>query len=198
MKKNQVRGEKGILSLEASIALMAFIIILLVFYSFFVVFEVKNQMAHTLLATANSMALDPYEGKISDSDTFVGLFKDADLFGKVNDWSSKFICQNEWYKDAVIKDDEGNDVISDKFEDAIEERFMAYLAGGGLTSRFAANKILKKYHVQNKMDGLDFSKSRIDGDKLYLTVQYKVDLEYSFFGLGSIEMEHSCCSKLWK
>ena len=66
--------ELGLLSLEASISLTIFIFLMLFMYSFFVVFEARNEMAHLVLSTANSMALDTYSSNTFEKSNSVAKF----------------------------------------------------------------------------------------------------------------------------
>ena len=73
--RKRFKREKGLLSLEACIAVTIFIFMMLFLYSFFVVFEVRNEMGHVTLATANSLSLDEYENDaLGSSDTVGQIF----------------------------------------------------------------------------------------------------------------------------
>ena len=73
--RKRFKREKGLLSLEACIAVTIFIFMMLFLYSFFVVFEVRNEMGHVTLATANSLSLDEYENyALGSSDTVGQIF----------------------------------------------------------------------------------------------------------------------------
>lgn len=79
---------------------------------------------------------------------------------------------------------------------AIEERFIAYLAGGDQTM---AEKICKRYNVVNGLKGINFSKSYLtsSGD-LHIVMEYKMEYEFNVFDLGKVSMRQSACSKIWK
>lgn len=214
---HEVKDEKGALSLEASIVVTIFLFLMLFLYSFFVVFEARNQMAHVLLATTDSMALDPYEsGKYSNSGNVSQLL--YALYGVAGGSDDGFVSTQDWsnitgfgfdetswdgtiYVDgtdsSLLEPDEfGNAATtSTMLKAAIEERFLAYLADGSLER---ANEMLKKYHIRDGWNGLDFSGSKISSGKLYITVQYTLEYEFNVFGLGTLTMQQSACSKIWK
>lgn len=214
----RVKSEKGLLSLEASICLTIFIFLMLYLYSFFVVFEARNEMAHVLLATNNSMTLDIYENdKMGNSGKISAIL--YEIYGNINPNEDGFVSTEQWNQilssdvdgvwngtiyveqthadsDVTEEDDYGKQAqISSVLTNVIKERFVAYLAGGDLGE---ANRILEKYHIVGGIDGLDFSGTHIKSGKLYLSIRYTIEYEFNMFGLGELEMEQSCCSKLWK
>lgn len=179
----------GLLSLEASIAVTIFIFLMLFMYSFFVVFEARNAIGHAVLATTNSLSLDAYGNtKLGDADTVAKIF--YGVYGSAGSNSSEFVDRHLWHKDAVSDDG----ALSGDFENAIRTRFLAYL-GGGSSAR--AEEVLERYHIQNGVEGLDFSNSRTDGTNLYLSVQYTIEYEFQVFNLDVLHMEQKACSKLW-
>lgn len=192
MKKKRC-DERGLLSLEASISLIIFMFLMLFLYSFFVVFETRNEMGHVVLSTANSMALDAYENTIlGDKDKVQGLL--YQLYGHNTNPSGGFTDYRDWYESSTETDEDGNTVLSATFSEAIKSRVVSYLASG---DEELADKKLKKYHIKGGIDGLDFSGSRVSDGRLFLNVKYALEYEYNAFGLGEINFEQSACSKLW-
>lgn len=190
----KIKNEKGLLSLEACIAVTIFIFLMLFLYSFFVVFEVRNEMGHVTLATANSMSLDAYENDtLGESDTIGQIF--YNVYGQATNSQSDFTDFRKWYDDSTVTDENGNVTLSAEFAGAVKARFIAYLTSGDADK---AEEILKRYHVVNGVDGLDFSGSHISDGKLYLSVKYEIEYEFNVFNLGSNKFEHKACSKLWK
>lgn len=214
MKK--IKSEKGLLSLEASIALTIFIFMMLFLYSFFVVFEARNEIAHVLLATTKSMSIDTYANKKfggsgnwsellyqiynitkTDNKGFVSsdMWHDGERLGidKVT-WDGNIYVPST--SENVLEPDEYGNIsaTSTLLESTIRERFIAYLAGG---DKEEANNILDKYHIVDGLDGLDFSGSCIKSGKLYIKVRYKLEYEFNMFGFSMIEFEQSACSKMW-
>lgn len=190
----KIKNEKGLLSLEACIAVTIFIFLMLFLYSFFVVFEVRNEMGHVTLATANSMSLDAYENDtLGESDTIGQIF--YNVYGQATNSQNDFTDFRKWYDDSTVTDENGNVTLSAEFAGVVKARFIAYLTSGDADK---AEEILKRYHVVNGVDGLDFSGSHISDGKLYLSVKYEIEYEFNVFNLGSNIFEHKACSKLWK
>jgi len=191
--KHMGRNERGLLSLEACIVVIIFMFLMLFLYSFFVVFEVRNEIGHVLLATANSMAFDEFENdKLGNSGNFGQLI--YNLYGENTNDNTDFTDYQRWYETTTETDDSGAEVISSGFSGAIQDRFIAYLTGGGTNS---AETILQRYHIVGGLDGLDFSGSSVSGGRLFLSVRYKIEYEFNVFGLGEAEFEHKACSKMW-
>lgn len=193
MSKKRDR-EKGLLSLEACIALPIFMFLMFFLYSFFVVFEARNEMAHVLLSTADSLSFDACENSgLGESGTVGQVF--YRLYGMNTNSQSDFTDYRTWYDFAAAEDGQGNQSIDGTFEDIIRSRFIAYLTGGESAE---AEEILERYHVKDGVNGLDFSGSRVEGGKLYLSVKYTLTYEFRVFDGGEARFEQSACSRLWK
>lgn len=179
MKNEENTG--GLLSLEASFALTIFIFLMLFMYSFFVVFEARNEIGHVLLTTADSLALDAFANETLADESVKGiLYK---LYGSSVDSDGTFTESDKWYEDE------------NQVQEVVEARFIAYMAGG---DRDEANKILEKLNVENGIEGLDFSASKVSGSDIILQVDYTLKREFKVFGLKDMKFSQSCCSKLWK
>lgn len=190
--KREFKTERGVLSLEASIAVTIFIFFMLFLYSFFIVFEARNEMAHVLLATTNSMSLDPLQTeKLDGTDDLSSII--YKVYSLISHEDNGFIDDTSWANEDVNASTISLNSI--RFKQLIKERFVAYLAGG---DEEEANKILERYHIVNGLDGLDFSGSYIDSGNLYISVKYTIKYEFNMFNLGMLDMEQSACSKLWK
>ena len=84
--------------------------------------------------------------------------------------------------------------VNSDLERAIEDRFIAYLAGG---DRDYADKFLDRLHIKGGVDGLDFSSSYIASGKLTVVLKCSIEYEFNFFGLSDLPVELKACSKLW-
>jgi len=186
--------ESGLLSLEACIAVTLFIFLMLFMYSFFVVFEARNMMAHVLLSTTNSMALDAFENsKLGGEDTAVSVLRG--IYGAATNDESGFTDYRQWYDETTQTDEEGNVYLSAEFSDVLKTRFLSYLGNG---SEAEAERILNGYHIKGGSSGLDFSNSRVESDKLYTSVRYTLEYEFKVFDQDGLKLEQTACSKLWK
>lgn len=190
----RVNNERGVISLEASIVVSLFIFLMLFLYSFFMMFQARNAIGHAVLSATNSLSLDAYANEhLVDEDTLIGVL--SSLYGEISSDDNAFLEAYKWYDDATTTSDTGERVASEAFLNAIEERFIAYLANG---DRDKAETLLSKYHIVGGLNGLDFSKSYIEDDDIHIVLQYKLEYEFNVFGLGPLELEQSACSKLWK
>ena len=172
----------GLMSLEASIALTIFLFLMLFMFSFLVVFEARNQVAHTLLTTSDSLALDAFANEAPQEDSLQQIL--YGLYGSSTDSNGTYTESGKWYE-----------AEASELQKTIKARFVAYLAGGDVDE---ADKILRSLNIVDGLDGLDFSKSKVEDDKLFLEVCYKIEYEFQVFGLNSLALSQSCCSKLWK
>jgi len=181
-------SQRGSLSLEASIAVTSFMFFMLFLYSFFVVFEARNEIAHVLLSTTNSMSLDTLQSEeLSGTEDLASII--YTVYSYISEEDKGFIEDSNWGAEDV------NASESVVFRELIEERFIAYLAGG---DEEEANAILERYHIVGGIDGLDFSESYISSGDLHISVAYTIEYEFNMFDLGKLEMKQSACSKLWK
>ena len=188
MRGRKRNGECGLLTLEACIAVVIFIFLMLFMYSFFIFFEARNIMAHATLSTADSVALDAYEScNETDRDTLAGLL--SALYNEQIPNKSPFTDAHNWYADATA---EGGGTGLER--EVVVERFLAYLADG---DRAEADRLLKRLHIRDGIAGLDFSETHATGGKLYVSVRYTIDLEYNLFAPAGLKMEHTACSKIW-
>lgn len=192
--KGRHYGENGLLSLEACITLPIFMFMMFFLYSFFVVFEARNEMAHVLLSTADSLALDACENSGLGESGTVGQVL-YNFYGMSTNANNPFTDYRTWYDTTTVENEDGSTAIDGTFEDIIRTRFAAYLTGGDLSK---TEEILKRYHVKGGSAGLDFSASHVSGGKLYLSLKYTLEYEFHVFDGGEVTFEQSVCSKLWK
>ena len=179
--KKQKNRTSGLLSLEASVALMLFIFLMLFLYSLFVVFEARNTIAHVLLTTTDSLALDSFANETADDKAIQGYL--YALYSNYVDSNGVYTESSKWYKGDNLQ-----------ICDTIENRFVAYLAGG---NRTLADEILNSLNIENGLKGLDFTGSEISSGELTVKIRYTIDYEFNLFGLDKLELEQSACLKMW-
>lgn len=181
-KNGKWRSTSGLLSLEASIALTLFLFLMLFMFSFLVIFEARNQIAHVLLTTADSLALDAFANEAPQEDTLQEIL--YGLYGSSTDSDGTYTDSGKWY-----------DGEESELQDTVKARFVAYLAGGDADT---ADEILCTLNIANGLRGLDFSESHVADGELFLVVKYKIEYEFQVFGLDGLQLSQSCCSRLWK
>ena len=152
-------------------------------------FMAQNVTSHTILQTSQSLSMDVYatERLSVDSDSvgsvgdYLGQFVTG-LFGSSDD-NPAFVTDDKWYDDEKT------------IAQAVKTRFVGYLTGG---NEIEADEFLKRMNVVNGLDGLDFTDSRVNNDTLYIVLKYNLEYDFNIWNVGTIEVEQTTCSKLWK
>lgn len=183
-------SERGVITLEASISVLSFLVLMFLISSFFVMFMAQNVTAHVTLQTAESLSFDAYkieklmkeDGKIGSLGENLGQFI-TKLFGSATD-NPYFVADDRWY-----------DGDAAQIEKAIKNRFVGYLAGG---NEVEADEMLLRLNIVNGLSGLNFSESYVVNDTLYIVLKYTMECDFNMWGLRPIEVEQRACSKLWK
>lgn len=190
MLKRFVKENRAVVSLEASIVLPMFIMLLLFFYGIIIMFLGQQMMSHALTQSAQSLSLDPYSnsqingGQIEDTGDLVSV-----LYGKLFEGQEGFYAQDEWY----------NGENETRLQEVIRDRYVAYLVGGsGEAQRKQADEMLDYVGVVGGLDGVDLSASKIEGDVLTIKVKYKQEFLFDFNGLASFDREMEISTKLWR
>lgn len=181
-----IKVEKGLLSLEACISVTIFLFFMLFLYSFFIIFEARNEMAHVLLSATNSLSLDTY---VNDE-----VYKPSNISSVIMKFYNISVSNDNNFISSELK----KNTEDEEVESLVKERFIAYLADG---NEDEANEILERYHIVGGIEGLNFSNSCIKSDgkskNLYTSVSYSIEPEFNLWGLVNMEFEQSACSKLW-
>lgn len=188
MKKSD---SKGVITLEACVSVLSFLLLLLMLAGLFTMFMAQNETSHAVLQTSQSLSIDAYAAeKVGDggtgsvSDVVVSISKFiGKLFGKPDD-NINFAINKKWY-----------DGDKDEIAKTVKTRFVAYISGG---DEKVANEQLKHLNVVDGLDGCDFTKSYVSDDTLYIVLEYKLRYNFKFPGLNDIPIKQTTCSKLWK
>lgn len=182
--------QRGAITLEACISVLAFLVLALLLSSLFIMFMAQNVTAHVTLQTSESLSLDVYtieslikeDGKIGSVGENLGQFI-TKLFGSSSD-NPYFVTDSRWYNGDATQ-----------LEQTIKTRFVGYLTGGDETE---ADAMLSRMNIVDGLDGLDFSESYVANDTLYIVLKYELEYDFNIWGLGTVEVEQKACSKLWK
>lgn len=215
------KKECGTVSLEACIALPIFIFILMFFYGLIVAFAGQQMMCHSLIQSAESLALDPYSAEkitlffntddvggailnmLPTSGTGETMIQDSgdlfeSIFGKIfaSNSSKYFSSSVKWYDEDSHITNYPDDMI-----ETVKNRFIGFIAGGGgndgaIVDR--ADSRLKELGVKDGLKGLDFSETKIEGDTLTITIKYKQEFIFNFQGVAAFDRKQSVCVNLWK
>ena len=184
--------EKGSLTLETALILPLFFFMFMFIIGYFGVISARNTISHALIQATTSLSLDSYANESferlgyneEDGITLWNSIADiaADLIRGTPD--PYFANKDRWYK-------------SNSNTDVVKKRFIGYLVGSDGDATDKANKKLKSLGVENGLNGMSFEYAVVEGD-LKITVKYKINSYFNFFGLGSTSVEQSTMAKMWK
>lgn len=191
LREHIEQKKEGVVSLEACIVLPIFIFVLMFFYGFMVFFSGHQLLSHSLIQSAQSLSLDPFaterletswEDMEDGSDLIQALYAEA-LGG-----DDYFSSNEKWYK-------ENEELLLE----TAKNRFLGYLVGTGTTSEIEsqADDMLKYLRIQNGIDGLDFSGTKIEDGVLTLSIKYKQEFIFNFQGLAAFDRNQSISITLW-
>ena len=189
-------SDRGVITLEACVSVLSFLILMLFLSSLFVMFMAQNVTAHTALQTSQSLAMDVYrtdslikeDGKLVSIGASLTQFI-TKLVGS-SDEDPYFITDERWYQNK-----DGDDPDSAVVAEAVKTRFLGYLAGG---DEKKADESLKSMNVVNGLEGLDFSGCKVEGKNLYVVLKYELEYDFNLWNAKPLQVEQTACSKLWK
>ena len=190
------KSDDGVITLEACVSVLSFLILMLFLSSMFVMFMAQNVTAHVALQTSQSLAMDVYrtntlireEGKLVSLGDALTQFV-TNMAGSSED-SPYFISDARWYQNA-----EGKDPESEVVAEAVKTRFLGYISGG---DEAKADELLKNMNVVNGLDGMDFSESYVTENVLYVVLKYELEYDFNIWNAETLKVEQTACSKLWK
>lgn len=177
--------KKGSLTIEASIALTAFMFIVVAILSFSTVYKAQSIVSHATLQVSQSLAIESYYretiSKSGSADLLSKLIKFAELLG-VDGYSEI----DDGYASLGDKDTNFYKIVKKTFAYSIADNFDL------------ADRLLKDIGVEKGLDGIDFTYSSVSGGDIIINVQYKVKLPFSFFGERTVTLSKSAKTKAFK
>lgn len=187
------RSQEGTITLEACVSVFAFLILMLLLSGLFLMFMAQNVTGHAILQTSQSLSFDSYttDHMKTDKDANPGVGSVGQalgdfvtgLFGNPDN-NPYFVTDDAWYA-TVDKD----------ISSVLKKRFVGYLAGG---DEDKADEYLENMNIKDGLDGLDFSKSYVKDDTLYIVLNYELEYYFTIGDLGNVAVEQTTSSKLWK
>jgi len=180
--------QKGSVTLETSIMLPIFFFLFMFIYGLFIVFTAHNQMTHALVQSSKSLSLDPYltesiealgDGESGFWGGFTDLVMDMSQVGS----NSSFSSRKRWHAQE-----------SGSADNIAKQRFVGYFAGGSVSK---AEEKLDALNIVGGLNGVTF-KTKVDGERLTVTICYEIQYMFDAFGAGKIPMEQSITTRLWK
>ncbi|MBR1529595.1 MAG: hypothetical protein IJ642_09905 [Oscillospiraceae bacterium] len=186
--KLQKDQENGMVTLEACVSVLFFMIIMFLLWGMFLMYMAQNATAHALLQTSQSLALDNYSAQKLEAGTgfpantsqlTVRLLQRADI---LPNGTSYFVLNEDLTKSSA-------DIPA-----IAKKRFIGYLANG---DEDKADTMLKQMKVENGLDGLNFSESEVDGDNLKIIVTYQLNYAFQIASWGKTNVRQETLARLW-
>ncbi|MBE7038162.1 MAG: hypothetical protein E7404_04580 [Ruminococcaceae bacterium] len=190
MKKH---SNSGVITLEACVVVVSFLILMLLLSSLFLIFMAQNITSHVVLQATQSLATEVYSidklllessADATNVGDFLGdLIRDlSNVDTDAREDKTNFNFEAKWYE-------------QDDVSEAVKSRFVGYLNGG---NEEEASSFLKNLNIVNGLDGLDFSGSYVENDTLYVNLKYEMEYDFQPANMENIKVEQTACSKLWK
>lgn len=185
MRKKIIGTDKGAVTLEACVIVTLFMFFMLFFLGLFSMFMVQNSIAHSVIQTTQSLALEKHiteELAFESGDGLKEIITQVTLtlFDEKND-NVYFSNTSKWYE-------------SEECADVIKERFIGYLSGG---DKEKADNYLNNMRIVNGLDGIDFTESKVEKNILYIVAKYKIKYLFTLGSIGEIEAKQRFSAKLW-
>ena len=186
--REEEENQKGMITLEACISVLFFLVLMLLLAGVFRMFMAQNATAHAALETAESLALDAYAAGRIGSENVESV---GDLLGGIFELTNNdnFSTYSRWYRDPA----EGT--LNEDVAKAVKKRFIGYLSGGDSAE---ADNILRRLNVVDGIDGIDFSSSCVNDGVLYVELRYQLEYDVHIGNFGKVAVIQKACSKLWK
>lgn len=181
IKEGNMGSKKGSLTIEASIAMTAFIFIVVTILSFATVYRAQSIVSHATLQTSQALAIESYYRET------ISKAGSADLASKLIKFAGYLGFDFAGYDDGYASlGNEGTNLYG-----IIRETF-AYAIAEDVDE---ADRILEDVGIPGGLDGIDFLYSSVHGSDIIINVRYKVKLPVSFFGESIISFSKSAKTK---
>jgi hypothetical protein len=168
-------------------------LLMFVLLGFFMMFMAYNAVAHAMLQTADSLAMDAWQvSKLQTSGSFPNSVGDiiSNLVAQGIGNSEKkphYVSEKKWYESGALLSDE------------LTQRFLGYFAGG--TDTADATKYIKALNIEyggTPGGTFDFSGSSVVNGDLVIVVKYKLNYMFKFWGLeNGADITQKAVSHLW-
>lgn len=172
-----VKKQKGNLTIEASLVLTLFTFFILFFFSFGRVYKAQNIVSHATIQCAESLSVESYF-----RETFAGT-----KTGTVIKWVSQLTGDNA-VTDSMLSLSEVDlgSVIKNNFAVSVAD------------DQTKADKILKANGIKDGLNGISFGNSKVDGNDIIINTTYTVELQFPLFGKKEFTMTKAAKSRAFK
>ena len=179
--------DSGSVTLELSIVLPIFILMFLFIYGIFSIVMAKNTITHALVQSAKSLSLDSYMNEEYES------FKDEGFtfWGGLGDVVVELIRLNDnpYYSSTTKWYSGGADANA-----VAKKRFIGFFAGG---DEGEAEQLAEDLKVVDGLNGLKIT-ATVEGETLSLNAKYELKYWFDFWGYGTVPVEQTIKTRLWK
>lgn len=180
----------GSLTVEASLVLIFFVFVVMLFLSFGRVYRAQNYVSHALMQTTQAIAQDYYVYDKAVSGTAIGSTASSiyNLLSAISDLKpfnqvKEYVAGKTGWTD--LKKGVGVSVF---------KSYMSLVLGED------TDDTLIQMGLQNGIDSLEFEKIEYNngsGD-ISVHVKYKVQLPFPFLGYKEMELEQTAQAHIWK
>ncbi len=169
------KDTKGVLSVEATIALAVFLFFMMFLYSVMLLITGRETVNTALMRSAESLSLDSYAVETIGSEKGSVEGRLTAWLGITNMDETDFSSGEKWY---------GGDAAG-----TVQRRFYGYLGGGA----DKAEEMLKSIGVS----GLSFDGTTVSGGDLVIQVQYQIEPSFNLFDLVKQDVTRTLRVKMW-
>lgn len=205
MKKNKT--ENGSVTIEATLCVTLFVLFMLFLVTLFFMVSVQNNVSHAIVQTADSLSLEAYSINKLRTDIDSGVKSIiTDLSLKLFSSSGEnqyFSTDQRWFDSNQLLEDYVTDANSSTYDPSIrkidlssviKDRFVGFFANGDKEN---ADAYLTKMGVVDGLNGIDFSESIVEGDKLKIVANYQIKYFFNFGEISKVNISQSFYSKIW-
>lgn len=205
MKKNKT--ENGSVTIEATLCVTLFVLFMLFLVTLFFMVSVQNNVSHAIVQTADSLSLEAYSINKLRTDIDSGVKSIiTDLSLKLFSSSGEnqyFSTDQRWFDSNQLLEDYVTDANSSTYDPSIrkidlssviKDRFVGFFANG---DKEYADAYLTKMGVVDGLNGIDFSESIVEGDKLKIVANYQIKYFFNFGEISKVNISQSFYSKIW-
>lgn len=181
MEKNKymLKSERGVLSVEASIALSVLLFFVFSLMDFGTIFRAQNYMAHGTIQTAKSLAYKAYEYETIEFSSTEAIFS----------------LVSALYNNVMgEKTEEQNLKLAWRTNRIAECVEMVFYNTAGKDESSVKNQ-METYGIE--VVSVDFKKSQKTENDVVVDVSYKVKLKYPFFHFSEVTLRQQAKSRLW-
>lgn len=171
------KKEQGVLTVEATIVLMVFVMFVLFLYNFAGVYRAQSTVSHATIESADAVALESYLREVAfESDPQEVIY----LASKLGGSSTLDAGALESLRTADLPK-------------LAKEKFIAAIA----KNESEADNKLKQLGIKDGLSGISFSQCHadLDGDNIIVFVEYTVELQFPVFGAREIHVTKAAKAK---